>query len=426
MSATKLALFLCILEPLSLFLVSEHAFRRLKIPSLKSTRKLWISLIVKSSLVYFLYYFDLFYLYPATWLYPMFVMGIYPKEEKWWGLALICAVSSFFMPYQWWALGLNILPLLIGPAYLSKKTHKGFVDGFHYKLCLILYGLVISSFAWILYGKLWLGLSAEILWIILFAISLTVKFMQERESEHDISMDKVKRDNGEMMMTHTHLSTLGLISRGVIHEISNSLTIILAKIHYLKRHYSEEDLTTQLDDMKKSSERIKRTLDGMRLFYQSENNMGYDSFELREVISDVLLLCGQRFQNHGVSVRTYNIDGIHFTSRRSQLELALLQLLNNSFDAIEFLPQKWIEISAKRTANKVEIFIKDSGNGIPDDVAKNMMAPFYSTKEQGKALGTGLAMAQGIVQKSGGDLTYIRSPHTLFKIELPIDSRSLH
>lgn len=426
MSATKLALILCILEPLSLFVVSEHAFRRLKIPALRSTRKLWMAFIVKSLCVYGFYYFDLLYLYPLSWLYPMFVMGVYPKEEKWWGLALICGVSSFFMPYRFWALSLNVLPFLIGPPYLNKKTHSGFVDSYHYKLCLALYFLIFSSLAWLPFNHLWLGLSFELIWTILFAVSLTVKFMQERESEHDMTIDKVRRSSGDLMLNHSHLATLGLICRGLIHEISNSLTVILAKIHFLKRHHEDDDIQTQLEDMKRSSERIKRTLDGMRLFYQSENSMGFESFQLNDVISDVLLLCGQRFQNHGVSIRTYNTDGIYFTSRRSQLELALLQLLNNSFDAVEYLPQKWIEISAQKNGTKVEIFVKDSGEGIPDEIAKNMMAPFFSTKEEGKALGTGLAMAQGIVQRSGGDLSYIKSAHTMFKIELPLDSQHLH
>ncbi|HLW57799.1 MAG TPA: HAMP domain-containing sensor histidine kinase, partial [Bacteriovoracaceae bacterium] len=350
MNANILGLLLCILGPLSLYLVSGLAHRRLKVSAIRASQHLWFIFTVKSVLAYFLYYFDMFYFYPLTWVYPMFLIKVYPREQKWWGLCLMCGVCSLFMPNQEWALALNILPFAIGPSYLKKHTQSGFVDSFYYKLCLCIYLLIYSSFFWISYGLIWLGTAAELTWGIVFAVFIAMKFMQEQETELDISMDRFKRDKGQMMMTQSHLAELGVISRGMIHEISNPLTVLAAKIHLIKKHrLSPEDIDEQLDVMERSVDRIKRIVEGMRLFYQTDNN-GHEEFDLKDVISNVLLFCGQRFQNHGVSIRVYGFDqGIKLYSRRHQVEQALLQLLNNSFEAVEFLPQKWIEISAKKT-----------------------------------------------------------------------------
>src|SRR5690606_3793776 len=108
------------------------------------------------------------------------------------------------------------------------------------------------------------------------------------------------------------------------------LTVLAAKVHLLRRHKERiEDFDTQLEIMANNVDRIKRTLEGMRLFYQSDTNV-YEEFEIKEVISNVLLFCSQRFQNHGVSIRTYGLDeGIKIHSRKLQLEQAILQLMNN-------------------------------------------------------------------------------------------------
>ena len=97
-----------------------------------------------------------------------------------------------------------------------------------------------------------------------------------------------------------------------------------------------------------------------------------------------------------------------------------MNLFNNAFDAIEFLPDKWIELSGQETTDSVKLFVKDSGRGIPEDIAQRIMEPFFTTKKSGRGTGLGLALSKGIVEKHGGKLVYLKnSPHTTFLIELP-------
>ena len=107
----------------------------------------------------------------------------------------------------------------------------------------------------------------------------------------------------------------------------------------------------------------------------------------------------------------------------AQISQVLLNILNNSSDAIALSENPWIEISfdfAKPGLTYVSI--TDSGHGIPVNIADRMMDPFFSTKEVGRGTGLGLSISRGIIEDHGGRLWYDReSPNTRFVIELPVE-----
>ena len=100
----------------------------------------------------------------------------------------------------------------------------------------------------------------------------------------------------------------------------------------------------------------------------------------------------------------------------------LINLVHNSLDAIQTIPEKWIEISVhKVNENELEFCVTDSGLGIPADIQKNLMQSFFTTKERGKGTGLGLSISKSIAQTHGGDLYYDSgSLHTKFVLRLPI------
>lgn len=99
---------------------------------------------------------------------------------------------------------------------------------------------------------------------------------------------------------------------------------------------------------------------------------------------------------------------------------ALLNLLNNSFDAVQSLSEKWVSISVVQHANRVEIRVEDSGRGIPADIAEKMMQPFFTTKKTGQSMGLSLAVSFGIIEAHGGHLRFDgEKTNTNFVILLP-------
>lgn len=218
-------------------------------------------------------------------------------------------------------------------------------------------------------------------------------------------------------------SELGLMSAGIAHEINNPLSIIQARTSQLLRQIREPDhegkVIEGLNLILYTSGRISRTIQGIREFIYQQDQASEDNIPLKDLLDNVLIFCGQRLKNHGVEIRFSNIDGACLKGHRVQLEQAFLNLINNSFDAIDELPDKWIEISAIEEDNTVNVFFKDSGKGIPFDVNQKMMEPFFTTKKE-RGTGLGLPLVKGIAEKHGGDLMYVeRASNTTFLLELP-------
>jgi signal transduction histidine kinase len=249
-------------------------------------------------------------------------------------------------------------------------------------------------------------------------------YMELLKNRLDISMDQMIKDRNEKLLSQSKFSELGMMSAGIAHEINNPLAVIQARTTQLLRIYrnpeKQNEVADGLQQILYTSERINRTIQGVREFVHQDDRGPVSEIPLKNMIDDVMAFTGQRMKNHGVNLRFYGLDNYAVAGNKVQIEQIILNLLNNSFDAIEFLSDKWIEVSAHPHNDMIRIYFKDSGHGIPPEVAARMMDPFFTTKDVGKGTGLGLALAQGIAEKHGGSLQYLPDcAHTTFMLELP-------
>jgi signal transduction histidine kinase len=64
-----------------------------------------------------------------------------------------------------------------------------------------------------------------------------------------------------------------------------------------------------------------------------------------------------------------------------------------------------VSVSTKKLGDKIEISVKDNGNGIPEKVLAKIFQPFFTTKPTGQGTGLGLSLSYDIVKAHGGDLS---------------------
>lgn len=107
----------------------------------------------------------------------------------------------------------------------------------------------------------------------------------------------------------------------------------------------------------------------------------------------------------------------------------ILNLINNAFYAVTEKKngtgngyQPMVIVSTKQLSGKVEIKVKDNGNGIPPKVLDKIFQPFFTTKPTGQGTGLGLSLSYDIVKAHGGELKVETNEGdgTAFIIHLPV------
>jgi len=81
-----------------------------------------------------------------------------------------------------------------------------------------------------------------------------------------------------------------------------------------------------------------------------------------------------------------------------------------------------VTITTSKHNGKVEIKVKDNGNGIPQKILDKIFQPFFTTKPTGQGTGLGLSLAYDIITKGhGGELKVNTTENTgsEFIITLP-------
>ncbi len=244
---------------------------------------------------------------------------------------------------------------------------------------------------------------------------------------------KVQERTDELLKTQQELvqagrlTSLGEMAAGIAHEINNPLAIIAGKCAILIRRSKEggvtpEKLREDLEKIDKMINRITKIIKGLRSFARDGSQDPFEIASLKSIVEDAVELCSSRFKSHGVELIVGDIVDIEFPCRATQLGQVLFNLLGNGHDAIQNLDQKWIKIESKMVNNQyLEISVTDSGSGIPMEIQKKIMQPFFTTKEVGKGTGLGLSISKGIIEVHHGEFVIDNQcENTRFVVRLPL------
>ena len=229
----------------------------------------------------------------------------------------------------------------------------------------------------------------------------------------------------EFLVHSAKMSALGEMAGGIAHEINNPLAIIAGQVsimqYFDKNHeLTPENIRVTFDKIHSTVVRIGKIINGLRAFSRDGSKDPPLPTPLRKILDETLDLCRERFQKNGISITVKETPGLNVACRPVEISQVLMNLLLNSFDAVQDQDEKWIDIAITQENRKVFITLTDSGPGIPKDVAQRILEPFFTTKEVGKGTGLGLSISRGIMESHNGTLTYnVHSRHTQFVLMFP-------
>jgi C4-dicarboxylate-specific signal transduction histidine kinase len=187
-----------------------------------------------------------------------------------------------------------------------------------------------------------------------------------------------------------------------------------------------EKTEKQLSKIESMVTRISRIVLGLRSFARDGSADPVERFSLQSLVEESLILAETKLKTMGVSLKQIMpSEVIWLDGQKVQLSQVLVNLINNSFDAIEPNQEKWISIQAQIIGQRLELSVTDSGHGIPLKVQEKLMQPFYTTKPLGKGTGLGLSISKGIVERHKGRFYYdSKCQNTRFVLDLPIAATS--
>jgi C4-dicarboxylate-specific signal transduction histidine kinase len=248
-----------------------------------------------------------------------------------------------------------------------------------------------------------------------------------------------------MLVQSGKLSALGEMAGGIAHEINTPLAIISIKAEQLQdrvrklkdgEHIGNREILAATEVISKTVQRISKVVSGLRSFARDGSKDPMSVIPVSALLRDALSLCAEKFANEGIKLEV-NLppsvvhQELSISCRETEIVQVLINLLNNSFDAIHGLPDPWIRVTVEDHWDFTSIHIVDAGTGISPDIRSKIMQPFFTTKDIGKGTGLGLSISQGIVESHSGKL-YLdpNSTNTKFTMRLPshrtVFSQALH
>lgn len=241
-----------------------------------------------------------------------------------------------------------------------------------------------------------------------------------KKLKHELEEQRLKAEYS------SRLATLGEMAAGIAHEINNPLAIIVGNITIFKKLIESDKIDkniifSRLNQIEATTFRISKIISGLRSFSRQAEGDPFLSVELKNLMENTLSLCSERFKSGNVKLELQEIPNIFINAREAQISQVLLNILNNSYDALDKQENRVIKIEFEADTENLKILISDNGPGIPDNIAFKIFEPFYTTKEIGKGTGLGLSISKGIMQDHKGDLTLKQNKNpTTFEVKIPI------
>lgn len=283
--------------------------------------------------------------------------------------------------------------------------------------------------------------------------------VKERTEELESSVEELRRAHGTIIQQEK-LASIGLLAAGIAHEINNPVGYVLSNLETLGEYMEalgrvlegakkieEAAKRGDLDSVKKAAafvggikekedfdfimedippllkaslngtKRVRNIVTDLKNFARSEDNI-LEDINVNDAVEKALEIAWNELKYKCTLVKKLGeIPPVR--SNHAQLVQVLINLLVNAAQAIE--TRGTVTVTTRFQGTAVEIYVEDTGKGIPPEQIGKVFDPFFTTKDVGKGTGMGLSISHGIISRHGGTIEVNSSPGkgSVFKISLP-------
>jgi signal transduction histidine kinase len=272
---------------------------------------------------------------------------------------------------------------------------------------------------------MWISISALVL------IALSMIFLYRQFHLNKKTLRSLRKTQRQLILSEK-MASLGELTAGIAHEIQNPLNFVnnfsevnTELIDEMRQGIDKgdiNDIKTIAADIRDNQEKI--TYHGKRadaivkgMLQHSRSSSGVKEPTDINALADEYL----RLAYHGLRAKDKSFNATMKTDFNStigniniipqDIGRVILNLITNAFYAVTEKKKQQPEgfdpivtVSTKKINGKVEIKVRDNGNGIPQKVLDKIFHPFFTTKPTGEGTGLGLSLSYDIIKAHGGEL----------------------
>jgi len=259
---------------------------------------------------------------------------------------------------------------------------------------------------------------------------LKVKNGQLRHgAKKEIRLDSEIKVQREELLHVTRVGKLAEFVSSLAHEISQPLTAILSYAQAARRILGEREPQAQkilsyiIDDDQRAVAVIQRLRSLLK-----KSMPEIKPLDINAVIEETIMLMSTDATVRNISLKLDLANALPIIrGDRIQLQQVILNLISNSFDALESVKGvRGIVIrTARHDAEAIVVAVEDSGCGIPVQNLPKIFTHFFTSKPDG--LGMGLSISRSIIEAHGGRLDVKNNSDrgTTFYFTLPIGDKDV-
>jgi two-component system NtrC family sensor kinase len=238
------------------------------------------------------------------------------------------------------------------------------------------------------------------------------------------SMSEELKNREEQIIQSKKLASLGVLTAGVAHELTNPLNNISMIAQNYIEHYDYMSRENRMELMKKVEEEAERIEQIVRnlLDFSKPKSIDLKKADINDTIRDALRLTQNTLDVSNIEVKLTLEPLPHIFIDAHQIQQCFVNLIINAVQAMSPGGVLSIETRLGDSKDFLEIDVKDTGRGIRPEHLPHLFDPFFSTKGVG-GTGLGLSVSYGIIKKHNGNIR-VKSEvgvGTTFTIELPIE-----
>jgi PAS domain S-box-containing protein len=223
------------------------------------------------------------------------------------------------------------------------------------------------------------------------------RLVTERTEELERTTERLRRSE--------RMASLGTLAAGLGHDVGNLLLPLEVRLGFLDRAELGPEVSEHVGGIRRCVDYLRRLSSGLQLLaVDPEAARSGDVAELSDWWNDVSPIIRNVLPRGVAFEHRFPSEECWLTISPVALTQAAFNLVQNAVDAMRERGSGQVTVQAvcDHEAASVVLEVIDDGPGMPEEVVRHCMEPYFSTKTRGITTGMGLSMVYGMVEAAGG------------------------